>query len=246
MSLYFDIETEPQPEPLLRELCPPFDPEAVKVGNLGPAKAAEKIAEAAANHFTDFCADAALTPFKGRVCVIGLRDSGKMPNGTVRLIDCTVSEEAGLRDFWRVLEETPHGNLVGFNTHGFDLPFLIKRSWVMGVPVPQCLRLERDRFWPEWNIDLRKIWQCGDFQAHGKLDDIARALGLQGKTGDHGAHFGQLWRDPETRSVAEDYLRQDVLLCERLHARLVFGGNDGQSMFNDRRAEIDAADLVPV
>lgn len=217
MPLYFDIETEPLPEAQLRAICPPFDPSEVKCGNLGPDKAAAKIAEAEENHFANFSEGAALSPVTGSVAVIGLLKTGDEP----WFIDCTLDEKFGIARFWEIASENA-AELVGFNTHGFDIPFLIRRSWILGIPIPACMRLEKDRYWPDWNVDLRKRWQLGDNQARGSLDVVATALGLPGKTGDYGKDFGKMWRHAPTRSTAADYLKQDVLLCRALHERLIF------------------------
>ncbi len=72
-TIIFDIETGPLPEAELANMLPPFDPAEVKTGNLkDPAKIAEKIAEAEANHRRDFFDKAALDPLTGRVVAIGL------------------------------------------------------------------------------------------------------------------------------------------------------------------------------
>ena len=54
-------------------MLPAFDPAEVKTGNLkDPAKIAEKIAEAEANHRRDYFDKAALDPLTGRVVAIGV------------------------------------------------------------------------------------------------------------------------------------------------------------------------------
>ena len=72
-TIVFDLETGPLAESELSALLPPFDPAEVKTGNLkDPAKIAEKIAEAEANHRRDFIERAALDPLTGRVVAIGV------------------------------------------------------------------------------------------------------------------------------------------------------------------------------
>ena len=72
-TIVFDVETGPLAESELSALLPPFDPAEVKTGNLkDPAKIAEKIAEAEANHRRDFFDKAALDPLTGRVIAIGM------------------------------------------------------------------------------------------------------------------------------------------------------------------------------
>jgi hypothetical protein len=38
-----------------------------------------------------------------------------------------------------------HQQLVGFNINAFDLPFLFRRSWALGIAVPFGLR--KGRYW---------------------------------------------------------------------------------------------------
>ena len=74
-TIVFDVETGPLAESELSALLPPFDPAEVKTGNLkDPAKIAEKLAEAEANHRRDFIERAALDPLTGRVIAIGMLD----------------------------------------------------------------------------------------------------------------------------------------------------------------------------
>ena len=209
-TIIFDVETGPLADSELSALLPPFDPAEVKTGNLkDPAKIAEKIAEAEANHRRDFFDKAALDPLTGRVVAIGLLypDSG----------ECDVvghdNEAESLRAFWSVCrgEMGRVNQMIGFNTHGFDLPFLIRRSWKHRVAVPFGIR--RGRYWGEEMVDLREAWQLGDRQARGSLDSVARHLGVGAKNGD-GKAFAELWRSD--RKQAEAYLRNDLELTAKV------------------------------
>jgi len=209
-TIVFDVETGPLAESELSALLPPFDPAEVKVGNLkDPAKIAEKLAEAEANHRRDFFEKAALDPLTGRVVAIGLLypDSG----------ECDVigddDEAATLRAFWTACrgEMGRVHQMIGFNTHGFDLPFLIRRSWKHRVDVPFGVR--RGRYWGEEMVDLREAWQLGDRQARGSLDSIAKHLGVGAKNG-NGKAFAELWQSD--RKQAEAYLRNDLELTAKI------------------------------
>jgi hypothetical protein len=225
-----------------------FDPAAVKCGNLGAEKAAAKVEEARkaheaavsryaadvtaakAKHFDSFKDKAALDATTGRVVAIGftLHDWDDGPE----IIDCDLQRDEtevecefnGLRDFWFEVEAALSGQIpiVGFNTHHFDLPFLVRRSWLLGVPIPMGVR--QGRYWNPIFIDLMQVWGFYG-QDMVKLDTLAKAFGMQGKVteGDNGqavsgADFHKLWRTD--RATAEKYLRQDVLLCQRLAERM--------------------------
>ena len=129
-TIVFDLETGPLAESELSALLPPFDPAEVKTGNLkDPAKIAEKIAEAEANHRRDLIERAALDPLTGRVVAIGVMRydaKGETPTkfgtgGKFSIIGHD-DEARTLREFWEITrgEMGRLNPLVGFNIFGFD------------------------------------------------------------------------------------------------------------------------------
>ena len=215
-TIIFDIETGSLPESELQALLPAFDPAEVKTGNLkDPAKIAEKIAEAEANHRRDFIERAALDPLSGRVVAIGmlLPDGFQDYNEGQFVILGHEDEAETLREFWKLTRgEMGRVNpLIGFNICNFDLPFLYRRSWKHRVEVPFGIR--RGRYWGDQVIDLRDCWQLGDRQARGSLDSIAKHLGVGAKNGD-GKAFAELWQT--NRQQAEAYLRNDLELTAKV------------------------------
>ncbi len=207
-TIVFDIETAPLPESELAALVPPFDPAEVRTGNLkDPEKIAAKIAEAEVNHRRDFYEKAALDPLTGRVLAIGLIDFSGF-----RVLD-NENEAALLTEFWDVCrgEMGRINEMIGFNSHLFDLPFLIRRSWKHRVPVPSGIR--RGRYWSDEMVDLRDAWQLGDRQARGSLDAIAKHFGVGAKNGS-GADFAKFWQSD--RAMAVEYLRNDLELTAKV------------------------------
>ena len=241
----FDIETAPLDDDTLRKFCPPcdvpahpgeFDPAAVKYGNTkDPAKRAEKLKEEQEKHaravkdhdtnvaqaqtdwFAKFKDRAALDATTGRVVAIGVTI-----NSSSTIIDCE-HEDEGIGLFWRwvegrMLTQMP---MVGWNTHGFDLPFLIRRSWILGVPIP--LGVRKGRYWNDLFVDLMQHWMLGSRDMV-KLDVAAKAFGIDGKVEQvdgvavSGATFYQLWR--ENRNVAEAYLMADLRIPAELAVRM--------------------------
>jgi 3'-5' exonuclease len=209
-TIFFDIETGALAESEIAAVMPPFDPAEVKTGNLkDPDKIAAKLAEAEANHRRDFIERAALDPLTGRVVAIGLM---YLASGRFEVIGHD-DEAQTLRDFWAACrgEMGRVHQMVGFNTHQFDLPFLVRRSWKHRIEMPYGIR--RGRWWSDEMVDLRDEWQLGDRQSRGSLDSIAKHLGLGGKTGD-GKAFAELWRTDRKQATA--YLHNDVELTARV------------------------------
>ena len=211
-NIIFDIETGPLPEAELEAMLPPFDPAEVKTGNIkDPEKVAAKIAEAESNHRQAFFDRAALDPLTGRVLAIGML-AGK------DFEFLTYDDEDRMLDaFWSRWEDMSRGanRFIGFNCLLFDLPFLVRRSWKLGVKIPHGVR--EGRYWSNLFIDLREVWQLGDRQARGSLDAIARHLGVGEKSGS-GKDFAALLKLDHDKAI--EYLRNDLVLTARIAARL--------------------------
>lgn len=203
--IFFDIETAPLPPDQL--VIPPFDPAAVKTGNTkDPDKIAAKVRAAEETHAADFLRTAALDPLTGRVLCIGIAIDDEQPY----IIDGTAEDDEGvlLHRFWREITQGERApSIVGFNTKQFDLPFIVRRSWVHRIRIPHWLR--QGRYWSPQVVDLREVWQLGDSRSHGSLSSICRHLGLGEKAGS-GADFGTLWRTDNV--AAREYCLQDIRL----------------------------------
>lgn len=248
--LVFDLETGPLPEEQLRELYEPldesqveglvtgdFDPSVVKVGNLkDQAKIAEKIeaarqahetakanaskiiAEAREQHWNQFVGRAALSPITGRILVIGYYATEK----NVTLVSQKPEPDL-LTEFWQKYEEcrTAGRKMVGHNIGGFDIPFLVRRSWLLDIPVPATV-FDRGK-WLDSDtlVDTLRLWKCGTNDGE-PLDSLGRAFGLGGKTeGVNGGDFHRLWFGSEQdRAKAIEYATRDVVLTGQIAIRM--------------------------
>lgn len=250
----FDIETAPAPDTELLAILPEFeapehpgvfDPASVRTGNLkDAAKIAAKIEEARAfhaaqvqsytrdveaaraQHFADFKRQAALSPLTGRVLAIGVQIA---PIDSVLVFDGHDDEWNLLRQFWMAYESAGVDDSPtrwgGWNIFNFDLPFLMRRSWKLGVQLPDGVRDRHDRYWgPRW-VDLMHRFQAGNRQErYTKLDSASKFFGVGEKTGS-GADFAGLWETD--RKAAKEYLANDVLLTRAIADRIVGGGGFG-------------------
>lgn len=223
MHRILDIETGPAPESVLQE----FEPEFSAPANY---KDPEKIEAAISKQREEWRNRAALSPITGRVLAIGFggADLGET-------IFEGGSEADLLNAAWPlILDETCR--IIGFCSNRFDIPFLLKRSWALGIPVPLD-ELFRGRYLRDRFVDLADVWQCGSRDEHISLDRLARLLGCGGKTGS-GADFARLLASD--REAALEYLRQDLRLTEAVAARLgVIPGHDGTLLPLDPAAVCD-------
>jgi hypothetical protein len=205
-AIVFDIETGPRPRADLAECVPTFE---------APSnwKDPEKIATHIALKEAEWFQSAALSALTGRVLAIGYLDATTDELGYF----ATGDEAADLRAFWRLV--APHGylasSLVGFGSNRFDLPFLIRRSWHLGVTVPRDLL--SGRWLPSQCLDVLETWRCGVREDFVSLDRLAQFLGCGRKSGS-GADFASLWTTDPSGALA--YLANDLRLTRRCAAVL--------------------------
>lgn len=204
----FDIETGPLNKEHILSTIPAFDPADVKVGNTkDPDKIAAKIEKAEQDYYSKAIDRAALSPVTGRVLAIGIKS-----NCVTSLLD--FDDEAELLDsFWHLFNSASD-QFAGFNIFNFDLPFLVKRSWLHKVPVHG---IRQGRYWHGRFMDLRELWQLGDRQCHGSLDAICKFFGVPGKSG-NGADFHKLFTSD--RKAAMEYLKDDLIATEAIFDRM--------------------------
>lgn len=216
----FDIETGPRPEPELRTLYtePTYEEFAAACDARWKEETKRaKFEERKAGAWNSFVSRAALDATTGRVVAIGIVD-GDGP----RIIDCDEDEAAGLAVWWRTVSECLLRScpIVGFNLFHFDLPFLVRRSWILGVPVPA---IRAGRYYSAIFKDLMEVWQQGGRELV-SLDTLAKAFGVAPKVKEvngvavSGAEFHRVWR--ENRPAAEAYLKRDLEIPAALAVRM--------------------------
>lgn len=229
----FDIETESLDRATVLSFTKPykeFEPQRIKCGDCKtPDLAAAKIAVARAKHdeeerayYEEQASRGALRPETGRVLSIGFWEGSKpqllLPH-VITSDDPEETERRMLAAFWArwqaLLDEL--GVLVSWNGEGFDLPFLIKRSWILRVPIPRWVR--RGKWFHESHVDLMRVWTGYDPNGYVKLDHAARALRLGGKAEQEvdGGSFAPYYREGGAkRDLAIKYAVRDIELTARL------------------------------
>ena len=218
--LIFDIETGGHDEAVLRELYTPptFDEFAAGCDQRWKTETVKaKFLDAKLSGWQAFVDKAALSPLTGHVLVIGVcrgdgeagvMDGGEADNELELLCDFWTAYNSGFAD----------SKLIGFNIFGFDLPFLIRRSWIHGIMVPETVF--DGRYWSDTFIDLMKVWGLGNNREFVKLNTLAKTFGLPCKTGS-GADFARLWHGTdEERAEAVKYAKRDVEITRDLAVKM--------------------------
>ena len=216
--LYLDIETIPASDPAtIAEIASQVTPPAAM-------KKAETIAEWEANQKAAAVSEAvAKTSFNGaygRVCCIGWAWGDDDPF-TVELRSKAADEGEILREFSEILSETRPSNempiVVGHYVADFDLRFLWQRAFVLGVKMPAWW--PRDpKPWSREVHDTMAMWAGAKDRI--SLDNLCRALRIEGKTGVDGSMVAGMWERGEYEAIAS-YCRDDVERVRNVHRKML-------------------------
>ncbi len=170
-TLVFDIETVPAVE--RREL---------------PSTVAEALSSYATRKEMEPDAVMGMSPFFGRVVSLAIGDGDAeadevtvlaVPPAGTTIADCPrwlrpMSEADLLRAFWALCSRAE--TVVSFNGRGFDVPFLVTRSLIHGIPARVDLMSQRFSLRP--HLDLWELVSQRD-RGPSKLDVVCWALGIE-------------------------------------------------------------------
>lgn len=188
----------------------------------------DKIAEHIAGQKEAFLERAALDPITGCIAAFSFAYDNDKP--TVAFNVDLVPKEHGFYSIPEnelislsvdLFEKAVAGNipLIGFNSKAFDLMFLFRRAFILGIPVPEAVRrLASDRYNAN-SIDLLQVWLCGARDYTGQsLARICKACGI-GEKSDDGKYFAEIAKVDVKR--AADYALHDIELTMKLADRLL-------------------------
>jgi hypothetical protein len=223
--ILFDIETVGLPEEQLRELYveKTYEEFASSCDQRWKEETKQaKYEESKATAWQTYVDKAALSPITGRVLAIGFAsDKG------AKVEDGGGDEAALLSQFWGMYAKSRTGKpsprkMLGWNIHGFDLPFLIRRSWLHGVAVPSTIRDANDRYWDSIFVDLMQRFSAGEWKSYTGLGVAAKFFGVGDKPeGITGKDFGRLWLGTEEeREQARAYLLNDLAMTREVGLRM--------------------------
>lgn len=167
---------------------------------------------------TEFMDSAALSPDFGRIVAIGTVQSGPPEDIYKMEFAPDVSEKEMIENFLEKQQRTIKDGfrVAGFNSLGFDYPFLYWRSIILGVS-HKLLSEAGIKFHPKWGLqlpgncfDLMTIAQSRPMRGqrgeikYDSMNQVCKALGLPEKLGD-GKDFAGM-----TQEDKERYLQRDL------------------------------------
>ena len=201
--LFFDIETAVNPDAL------PFLPDPTAPGNY---KDAEKIAQYLADKKSEQVAQAPLDSDLGRIVAVALQCGLENATQTQLVGDTeTPNEVEILKWFWSSFAQM-EGRACGYNILSFDLPYLLRRSFDLRVPVPFQPRLAKYQIEPvtdlmgilyNWGTARGLKWVCKRYGIENPLPDL------------DGSQVATMDRD-----TLRKYAANDVYLVIELYKRM--------------------------
>jgi len=176
----------------------------------------------------------ALSPLTGQIVAIGVLDADSM-KGAVYFqapgAEISETEENGIKlkpmseaemlnHFWKIAENA--SEFIGFNSRGFDAPFLIARSAINSIQPTVDLMSDRyGRFGVKHTdlYDQLSFYGASRF-AHGSLHMWCRALGIKSpkESGVKGDDVGSFFREGKFLDIAK-YNMGDIIATKELYDR---------------------------
>lgn len=201
--LFFDIETAANPDALV------FLPEPTAPANY---KDAEKIAQYVSDKKAEQVQQAPLDADLGKVIAIAMQRGLENAAEVYLAGDPETSDEkALLHCFWSSFAQMD-GRACGYNILGFDLPYLLRRSFDLGIDVPLLPRLAKYHIEPI--VDLMGIlYNWGNARG---LKWVCRRYGIPNELPDlDGSQVVNMDRD-----TLRKYARNDLTLLIELYKRM--------------------------
>lgn len=125
------------------------------------------------------------------------------------------------RDLQLVYNSNPNTKMVGFNSNGFDSPFILKRSVINGIRPAYPIDEGGAKPWELRALDLSKVWQGSAFYPD-SLIAVATALGLPSpKDALDGSQVSTAFYEKRLPEIVK-YCLKDVETTARVYRKLAF------------------------
>jgi DNA polymerase elongation subunit (family B) len=127
-------------------------------------------------------------------------------------------ETAVLNQFWAFLSPRRNSKIVTFNGKSFDVPFIIKRSAILGIlPTVRIStrRYETDRHFDVFEL-LTDFYNCKEkFSLHA----YCKMFGVENMDTSTGSEVFQLWKEGRISEI-ESHCAEDVRSTLGLHSKI--------------------------
>lgn len=159
-----------------------------------------------------------LNPRFGRIAAIGFCDGSDDYGSWSSLAETEADEALLIMRCWDYIVQ--RDVVLTWNGLGFDLPFLVTRSILLGLTPPFSVAPYLKRYSIHPHCDVKQVllnWPAGHPKGEG-LGEWAEALGLGGKTA-HGAEVWGMWQRGELEAIC-NYAAADAALTYKIAERI--------------------------
>lgn len=210
-TCYLDIETLPtRNDTVIADIAASVTPP----GSIKKAETLEKWeVETRPGLVDEAVAKTSFDPARGSICTI----SWAIDDGVITTThDDTGDMEAEvLRAFFGAVYKARVSRWVGHFITGFDLRFLLCRAVVLGVQIPPLIP-RNPAPWEKTVFDTMTAWAGA--RGSISLDNLAKALGIEGKAGVDGSMIAGMWREGRHQEIV-DYCEDDVRIVREIYRR---------------------------
>lgn len=112
----------------------------------------------------------------------------------------------------QLVVQIPNSKLTGHSIKRFDIPFMCKRGFILGLDLPQMLVIHDKKPWQLSFIDTAELWSHGAWQeSFTSLDILTAVLGIPSPKSDiDGSQVTEVyWRENDLQRISE-YCEKDV------------------------------------
>lgn len=142
-----------------------------------------------------------------------------------RTISYTGEENEILSSFFKMISDYSEKRdvfICGHNLREFDVPYIARRSKILGSSLPHVLQVQGKKPWDlEYLIDTMQLWRFGDYKSYTSLDLLAYTLDIPSpKDGMHGAQVNDAyWQGDRLEEIVE-YCKKDIFTTAQIYLRL--------------------------
>lgn len=218
-EVHFDIETIPSQLPWVREYYTEKTPVPTPPGNI---KKQETIDKWMAENKHEDAVEAAISKscFSGatnHIVAISWAFNDDAVQG--QYISAIEHEHLMLKNFFDAIKDLSMPIFCGHNIVNFDLRVIKQRAMVLGIEIPHCFPVSA-KAWDKNIYDTMLEWDS-DRQNMIKMDLLARALGIEGKSGIDGSMVYPMWKEGKFAEIAT-YCGDDVRMGREIYNKMTF------------------------
>lgn len=143
------------------------------------------------------------------------------------------SEKQILENFAAMLtkKKMTVNKMCGHNAKEFDIPYIIRRMLILGIPLPSILQIADKKPWETPIIDTMEIWKCGAYRYAAQLKLLCAVFGIPTPKDDiDGSEVAGVFYKEKNYDRIATYCEKDVVATMQVYRKL-----NGQKLFDTEK-----------